>query len=143
MTNTINPAAVNAAFTTEATINQVADQLTEFSLGKGDGAFIAPTAYNTAVLVTRKVTDRGYIHQVDGLINTKVVPVGGTYAEDKLANVPHVHKEFSDDHTVIAIFSDAMVIIEVDTVAKKRRPVDCFENFAYTNLYAGVELLDI
>lgn len=140
---TTNKAAVNAAFTNEATLGQIADQLTEFKLGAGNGAFVAPTAYGTAVLVTRKVTNNGYIHQVDGLVSTKVLKVPGTYAEDGISNVPKVHKDFEGDHTVIACFEDAMVIIEVDTIEKKRRPVDSFNNYAYTNLYASVEVIDL
>lgn len=142
-----NPAA-HAAFTTEATSEQVAKQLMLFNINAGNGLFVAQTAHNTAVLVTRKAvksmhadvhTPEAYAHQYDAVVSTKVVKFDGSFeGVGKL----DLNYDFSDNYTVIALFDDEAVIIEVSPF-EGAMVVDRFRNYAETNLYKDVELTDL
>ena len=77
-----------APFTSEATSHQVAEQLLLFNMNAGNGLFVAETAHNTAVLVTRKAvksvhadvhTTEAYAHQYDAVVSTKVVKFDGQF----------------------------------------------------------------
>ena len=132
---------------TEGNIEDIAGELINFNLKSGNGLFVAPTAYNTAVIVSRKVTKQEfadqpanhYVHQVDALVNTVVVKVDGKF--EGIKRVPLEH-DFCDDYTVIALFDDAAIIIEIAPFMGAQI-VDTYKNYAFTNLYSDVELLDI
>ncbi len=147
MTHTTN-AAHQAAFTTEATSEQVAEQLMLFNMAAGNGLFVAQTAHDTAVIVTRKAVSsvhsdvhgpEAYSHQFATLVNTKVVKYSGSInGVGKL----DLSFDFSDDYTVIALFDDEAVIIEVAPF-DGAVVIDRFRNYAETNLYKDVELTDL
>ena len=144
MTHTTNA----AAFTTEATSEQVAEQLLLFNMAAGNGLFVAEIAHNTAVLVTRKAvksvhsdvhTPESYAHQYDAVVNTKVVKFDGQFeGVGKLI----LDYDFYDDYTVVGLFDDEAVIIEVSPF-EGAMVVDRFKNYAHTNLYKDVELTDL
>lgn len=146
MNNSLN----YAAFTSEATIDQVAAQLIQFNIATGNGIYIADTAYNTAVIVTRRVANsahtdvmpNGYLHQVDGLVSTKVIKYDGQFEGVGKLDLSAAADDFMDDYTVIALFDDEAVIIEV-VPFEGTTVVDRFRNYAHTNLYREVELTDL
>ena len=137
-----------APFGAEATSHQVAEQLMLFNMASGNGLFVAQTAHNTAVLVTRKAiksvhsdvhTQEAYAHQYDAVVNTKVVKFDGQFeGVGKL----DLNFDFSDDYTIIGLFDDEAVIIEVAPF-DGAMVVDRFRNYAETNLYKDVELTDL
>lgn len=142
-----NPAA-HAAFTTEATSEQVAEQLMLFNINASNGLFVAQTAFDTAVIVTRKAiksvhsdvhTQEAYAHQYDAVVNTKVVKFSGSF---KGVGKLDLSFDFSDDYTVIALFDDEAVIIEVSPF-EGAVVIDRFRNYAETNLYKDVELTNL
>ena len=145
---TTNTAAHLAPFTTEATSHQVAEQLLLFNMAAGNGLFVAETAHNTAVLVTRKAVQsvhsdvhvpESYAHQYDAVVSTKVVKFDGQFnGVGKL----DLNYDFVDDYTVVGLFDNEAVIIEVSPF-EGAMVVDRFRNYAHTNLYKDVELTDL
>lgn len=137
-----------APFATEATSHQVAEQLMLFNMASGNGLFVAQTAHNTAVLVTRKAVSsvhsdvhapESYAYQYDAVVSTKVVKFDGQFnGVGKL----DLNYDFMDDYTVVALFDDEAVIIEVSPF-EGAMVVDRFRNYAETNLYKDVELTDL
>lgn len=139
-----------AAFAAEATTDQVAAQLVQFNIATGNGVYIAETAHNTAVMVTRRVATTkhvdvipsGYLHQVDALVSTKVIKYDGQFEGVGKLDLSAAADDFMDDYTVIALFDDEAVIIEV-VPFEGATVVDRFRNYAHTNLYREVELTDL
>lgn len=135
------------AFANEASSEQVAQELMKFNIASGNGLFVAQTAHNTAIIVTRKAiqspfaddSTKGYAHQIDTLVNTKVVKCPGNFEGVAKLNLEF---DFSDDYTVIALFDDQAVIIEVAPF-EGAVVVDRFQNHTTTNLYSEVELTDL
>lgn len=145
---TTNPNTHLAPFAAEATSHQVAKQLLLFNMAAGNGLFVAETAHNTAVLVTRKAvksvhadvhTDEAYAHQYDAVVSTKVVKFDGQF---KGVGKLDLNYDFMDDYTVVGLFDNEAVIIEVSPF-EGAMVVDRFKNYAHTNLYKDVELTDL
>ena len=144
----MNTQAHLAPFTSEATSHQVAEQLLLFNMNAGNGLFVAETAHNTAVLVTRKAvksvhadvhTTEAYAHQYDAVVSTKVVKFDGQF---KGVGKLDLNYDFMGDYTVVGLFDDEAVIIEVSPF-EGAMVVDRFKNYAHTNLYKDVELTDL
>ena len=145
---TTNPSTHLAPFAAEATSHQVAKQLMLFNMAAGNGLFVAETAHNTAVLVTRKAVQsvhadvhspEAYAHQYDAVVNTKVVKFDGQFEGVGKLSLDY---DFYDDYTVVGLIDDKEDIIEVSPF-EGAMVVDRFKNYAHTNLYKDVELTDL